>query len=99
MIRLQAVTCEVNDMLNKLIIFLIRKKLGLKKYDDFFFTNQKVADDRYHFTDNCLMKYDSKANVLYKAHVSLNWLLDKDCSIVIDNSGDWIFKLFEKTIL
>jgi hypothetical protein len=86
-------------MLNKLIIFLLRKKLGLKKNDEFFFTNQKIAADRYYFTDNCLMKYDSKANVLYKAHVSLNWLLDKDCSIVVDNSGDWIKELLKKTIL
>lgn len=86
-------------MLNRLIIFLLRKKLGLKKWDDFFFTNQKVADDRYYFIDDCLMKYDSKSNTLRKAHVSLNWLLDKDCSIIIDNSGDWISKLFKKTIL
>jgi hypothetical protein len=45
------------------------------------------------------MKYDSKENALVKAHVSLNWLLDKDCSIVVDNSGDWIKKLFKSTIL
>lgn len=86
-------------MLNRLIIFLLRKKLGLKKHDTFFFTNQRVAEDRYYFIDDALMKYDSKENVLYKAHVSLNWLLDKDCSIIIDNDCDWINKLFEKTIL
>lgn len=86
-------------MLTRLIIFLLRKKLGLKKYDDFFFTNQKTAGDRYYFLDDCLMKYDSKENALKKAHVSLNWLLDKDCSIMIDNSGDWINRLFKSTIL
>lgn len=88
---------EVNDMsmITRLIIFLIRKRLGLKKQDDFFFTNQKAADDRYFFSDHVLMKYDSKEKSVRRANVSLNWLLDNECSIVVDNSGDWIKKLFE----
>lgn len=86
-------------LMKRLIIFLLRKKLGVKKYDDFFFTNQKSPNDRYYFIDTGLMKYDSNEKALRKANVSLNWLLDNECAVVVDNSGDWIKELFKKTIL
>jgi hypothetical protein len=71
-------------MINKVIIFLIRKKLGLKKYDLFQFTNQKSDLDKYYFTKTYLRKieYDKNgdAEVVYSG-VSLNWLLDSQCKV------------------
>lgn len=62
----------------RLIIFLIRKRLGLKKYEHFQFDNQK-SDATYFFSDICVMKDIGKA--LEKSRVSLNWLLDDNCKI------------------
>ena len=71
-------------MLNRLIIFLIRRKLGVKKDQTFRFTNQKT-DDIYYFDDTSLIKTvfnDEELSIRWeKSGVSLNWLLDKDCEI------------------
>lgn len=72
--------------MKRLIIFLVRMRLGLKKYQHFRFTNQKT-DDIYYFTGTALMK---KVSHTYSdcniwsdefSGVSLNWLLNKDCKI------------------
>ena len=70
-------------MLRRLIIFLIRKKLGLKKNQMFRFANQKSDSDLYCFTDKEVMKYE-RCGEHYKKHpssVSLNWLLSDYCMI------------------
>ena len=64
--------------MSPVIIFLIRKKLGLKKYEDFKFVNQK-SDAIYYFTERNLMKRWRGQTML--SGVSINWLLDKDCKI------------------
>ena len=64
--------------MKKLIIFLIRKQLGLAKYEAFQFTNQK-SNAIYYFTDDAVMK--EWHGYLEKSHVSLNWLLDDECKI------------------
>lgn len=72
--------------MNRLIIFLIRKKLGVKLFETFRFTNQKTSDV-YWFTQYSLMKApyiaiargDSKD--VYFSGVSLNWLLSDECEI------------------
>ena len=65
--------------MKRLIIFLVRKKLGLKKYQEFQFVNQKT-NARYFFTSDSVMKmHDSR---LDKSSVSLNWLLDDECQII-----------------
>lgn len=71
--------------MKKLIIFLIRKHLGLKKYQVFQFVNQK-SNAVYYFTEDAIMKY-------WRAHteksgVSLNWLLDDECEIKKEQSKD-----------
>ena len=66
------------SILNKLIIFLIRLKLHLKKGQKFQFTNQKT-NSVYWFTEEALMKIEN--GYQYKSSVSLNWLLDKDCQL------------------
>lgn len=66
-------------MLKKLIIFLIRKRLGLKKKETFQFVGQKT-DAEYWFESDCLLKlYDGDVTT---SNVSLNWLLNDSCEIV-----------------
>lgn len=68
-------------MIKRFIVFLVRKKLGVKKGELFRFTNQK-SDDMYYFKDDCLTKIDlfyGKDERLSK--VSLNWLLSDECKI------------------
>lgn len=43
-------------MNDKLIIFLICKRLGLKKFQLFQFCNQKDKNEYYYFSDTRLMK-------------------------------------------
>lgn len=63
----------------RLILFLIRKRLGLKKGQYFRFTNQK-SDAKYYFTENKVMKiYNGEITF---SSVSLNWLLDDNCKII-----------------
>lgn len=64
--------------MRKIVIFLIRKKLGLKKYEKFRFVGQKT-DAVYYFTESNIMKIWRKQTML--SGVSVNWLLDQDCEI------------------
>ena len=64
--------------MRKFVIFLIRKKLGLKKYEKFKFVNQK-SNAVYYFTEGNVMKEWRGQTVL--SGVSINWLLDNDCEI------------------
>ncbi len=66
--------------MRRLIIFLIRKKLRLRKYQRFRFQNQKSPTDCYFFTGRYLMK-QSANGCMYRSRVSLNWLLSSDCII------------------
>lgn len=72
-------------MLNILILFLIRLKLGVKKGEYFQFDNQKSKYDKYYFTKHSLMKLEyNGAGIAYLtryANVSLMWLLDPECKI------------------
>ena len=65
--------------MKRLIVFLVRRRLGLKKYERFKFINQK-SDAWYYFTDTSLMKVDGV--LLIESNVSLNWLLNDDCIII-----------------
>lgn len=69
--------------MKRLILFLIRRRLGLKKFEYFQFTNQKT-DNIYYFADEELVKMESVPNhdyALMSANVSLNWLLNDECEI------------------
>lgn len=68
--------------MKKLIIFLIRKRLGLKKGVRFRFTNQK---DRcfYYFDNEQLNKEIWSKGRIRVSDVSLNWLLSDDCRIEV----------------
>lgn len=69
--------------MNKIIIFLIRKKLGLKKHECFQFENQK-SKDVYFFGTDVLLKFtkNCRGNEAVRSGVSLNWLLDNNCNIM-----------------
>lgn len=66
--------------MKRLIVFLIRRRLKLKKYQEFQFENQKDKDALYYFSEDGVMKI-SKSKVK-RSDVSLKWLLDDDCKIV-----------------
>ena len=70
-------------MINKLIIFLIRKKLGLKTNERFRFVNQRKRGV-YHFSDTCLIKTLENKNERLDlvSSVPLNWLLSEECKII-----------------
>jgi hypothetical protein len=77
-------------MLRRLIIFLIRWRLGLKEKEFFRFNNQKSKTDIYCFTKHSLMKteftkstgkFDITGIDIHESNVSLNWLLDARCKI------------------
>lgn len=73
-------------MLDRIIVFLIRLKLGVKKMERFQFVNQK-SDDIYYFGDGCLIKMKLIKNKwkdyydIEPSGVSLNWLLDRNCKV------------------
>lgn len=68
-------------MCKLLIIFLIRKRLGLKKYEHFRFVNQRSESDYYMFSDVEILKIENGAGPIHPSRVSLNWLLNDRCSI------------------
>ena len=69
-------------MMNRLIIFLIRRKLKLKKYQQFKLKNQNSCTDRYYFTDDKLLKatkLTSDLRLSKKSNISLNFILSDEC--------------------
>ena len=71
--------------MTKLILFLIRIKLGVKKNQDFKFKNQKHTSDYYYISDTAIYKV-SKGKV-NKSNVSVNWMLDQRCELVKMDGG------------
>ena len=72
-------------MINKFIVFLIRRRLRLKKYQRFRFKNQKT-DNVYYFTEYRLIKIPEDKRIVSRAEkslVSLNWLLSDECEVEI----------------
>lgn len=68
-------------MIKRFIVFLVCRKLGIKKGEFFRFTNQK-SDAIYYFTETRLVKVDTfYGNDERLSTVSLNWLLSDDCKI------------------
>lgn len=70
----------------RLIVFLIRRRLGLGKYELFRFDNQKPAFDCYYFSTHGLKKVLPNGRIK-KSNVNLNWVLDDNCEITpVENS-------------
>lgn len=72
--------------MRRLIMFLIRRKLGLKKGERFQFANQASKQDRYYFTSTHLLKecYDARKGHYWErwANLKLNYILSDQCKIV-----------------
>lgn len=66
-------------MLKRVILFLVRRKLGLRKAQEFQFKGQKT-NAVYWFTDEQVCKL-WKGEVT-PSNVSINWLLNAECKIV-----------------
>lgn len=67
------------DIMKKFIIYLVRRRLKLRKYQYFRFKNQK-REGVYYFTDTHLMK--AVGCQIEESKVPLNWLLDDECKVV-----------------
>ena len=75
-------------MIKRLILFLIRMRLGLSKFEAFRFANQNSDHDYYYFTSDCILKYTASTQNTRKSNVSINWLLDPNCKIEILDADD-----------
>lgn len=65
--------------MKRIVMFLLRKKLGLKKNQRFQFDGQK-SDAVYYISDHYVMKYYHGRTSL--SNVSINWLLSDECDII-----------------
>ena len=82
--QLAAVFENGGRRMTRIILFLLRMKLGIKKNERFQFDNQKNKTDYYYVSDSRLHKimYRKGTSSERRANVSLNWLLDSECKIV-----------------
>lgn len=68
--------------MKRLIIFLIRRRLGLKKHQMFRFANQSVenAESIYYFGKDDIYKIEKGKT--RPSSVSLHWLLNDKCQLI-----------------
>ena len=72
--------------MKKIIWFLIRRKLGVKKYQQFIFTNQLSENTSYMIGSDKIFKV--QGNRLKHSDVSINWILSDECEIkVVQQNG------------
>lgn len=64
--------------MRRIILFLIRKKFGVNKYQQFRFVEQKT-NAVYYFTEANLLKHWRGQTMI--SGVSFNWLMDPNCKI------------------
>lgn len=83
-------------MITRLIVFLIRMRLGLKLGECFQFTNQK-SNALYFFTRTGITKY-WKGDFTHSG-ISLNWLLDPSCKSALIHRKDIDINLYAWTEL
>ena len=76
--------------MKRLILFLIRRHMGLTKFEPFQFENQK-SNAVYYFSDDAIKKA-WRGNIT-NSTVSLNWLLnpDKKKKKLYDSKKELIF--------
>lgn len=65
--------------MKKLVLYLVRKRLGLKQFEFFRFKGQK-SKTVYYFTDQRIVKV-YRGGLTAPSGVSLNWLIDDECKI------------------
>lgn len=65
--------------MNRIILFLIRRKLGVKKYQSFQFNNQVVKNEKYYIDSMSIKKityFKDHVNVK-NSNLKVNFLLSK----------------------
>lgn len=67
--------------MKRIIWFLIRRKLGVKKYQKFIFTNQLSENTSYMIISDKIFKV--QGNRLKHSDVSINWILSDECEIKV----------------
>lgn len=70
-----------------MIIFLIRKRLKLKKYQCFRFENQNIKSCWYQITDEEVLKFQRINNhyrFIKKSNLSINFLLSNEALMFIE---------------
>lgn len=67
--------------MKRIIWYLIRRKLGVKKYQQFIFTNQLSENTSYMISSDKIFKV--QGNRLKHSDVSINWLLSDECEIKV----------------
>lgn len=81
----------------RFIIYLIRKRLGLGKYELFRFNNQKSTEDCYYFSTHGLKKVLPNGRIK-KSNVNLNWILDDNCEITPVEDSEAVSIIFRMNI-
>lgn len=71
----------------RFIVFLVRRYVGLKKFEYFRFKGQK-SNALYFFGSNVIFKEIN--GELQRSSLSLNWLLDNDCDIIRLSEKHWL---------
>jgi len=67
--------------MTRLILFLVRLKLGVRKDEHFRFANQS-SNATYSINDKGVWKFWWHSGLCSKSsNVSLNWLMNKECKI------------------
>lgn len=68
--------------MTRLILFLVRLKLGVKKNEHFRFDNQKT-DNVYFITPYEVLKVrkDGLSTIVSPSNVSINWLVNPMCRV------------------
>jgi hypothetical protein len=72
-------------MIRSLVLFLVRKKLGLKKYEEFRFANQRSEHNFYYIDEDGIWKcepFGDNVRCYNPSTVSLNYLLSSECKVV-----------------
>ena len=90
--------------MKKLILFLVRRKLGVKRLQAFRFANQKAPMNWYIFdNDGVLWKVEYWSNntkqILKRSKVSLNWLMDEACKIKICEDQAYCLTIFNTLVM
>lgn len=69
--------------MNRLILFLIRIKLGVRKNQRFKFANQKDNRNQYFITSKNVKKQWFGDGLITDSNVSLNYLISKKCEVIV----------------
>ena len=69
--------------MRRFILFLIRRKLGVRKFQAFRFVNQASPTEYYYFSKDELVKVYYRGERIKASNASLNWMLHDDCKVVL----------------